>query len=844
MERIREEAMNRIQFLILVIFVSLISGVWGCSGDDGPVSPGVTKNLVAAFIHNAPDGYLPGNVINFVAPETMKDGTQIVSYSWNWDDDSDVEVVDRKTISHTFESIGTYTVILSVVDNVGRTSSTSTEITVDLNNDPPSARFTYYGPEHWQPGTTITFDASSSSDPDGDLLTYTWDWGYGPVSENLTDPITTHQFNLEGECEVSLTVTDSFGLSDVAESVSFSFGYPYGNRELTHISLGDLVWDFALNGDYMYVAAGSAGFRVIDISNPSSPIVLPVQITFDESARWVRLHGDHAVVMTQTDGIEPDNQPAVNLLDVSSPSNPALLGSYEITESNLRDIAFNGSRAYISFGTNLRIVDFTDPENPQETAIIDNGVNYQSIYIRGNTMFVNILKHVEIYDISNPDNPELISQYPDPSIRTLYNFKVIENIMYVMRDYTTMEIVDVSDPADPVYLGEVITNSAYRMTESGSFAVTSNSYGDALAIVDMSNLSAPEYLCTFTPVRHSKSLQGVDHYVYLGCSDGFSIVDIGNPYGPRYIDRYISDFDNMLDFEFSNNLVYSCGKDHYLEIVDITDPANPVGLGSYTGPGYAYSIGIRDNLALVGTLDYGLCIFDISDPCNPYMISRLYDNGYYWINDICIVGDLAYITMDLLQCVIVDISDPSNPFELGRYRHEGSLCGFSITVKKNYCYVGAIENPGYADTPYALAFEVNNLGNIKLIWSKTYTEKASYKPDIAGDNLFLYAGVQAAPNRVEVYDISTGIPSFLCEQQVPNNNGRLGDIEILGDYMYLIKLDNGLAVYDISDIYNFSLVSYIPTDTHNATELAISKNRAVVASESLYSEGYNFIQLW
>jgi len=77
---------------------------------------------------------------------------------------------------------------------------------------PPVADFTY-SPYIPLVDEVITFDASSSYDLDGEIISYQWDFGDSYTGEGIT---TTHSYSSEGSYVVTLTVTDDDEETDTA----------------------------------------------------------------------------------------------------------------------------------------------------------------------------------------------------------------------------------------------------------------------------------------------------------------------------------------------------------------------------------------------------------------------------------------------------------------------------------------------------------------------------------------------------------------------------------------------------------------------------------------------------
>jgi outer membrane protein OmpA-like peptidoglycan-associated protein len=81
-------------------------------------------------------------------------------------------------------------------------------------NRPPTARL--QAPAEGEVNVLLTFSGEGSNDPDGDQLTYAWDFGDGTPPASFTFPNATHRYAQIGNYPVRLTVTDGRGGTDMA----------------------------------------------------------------------------------------------------------------------------------------------------------------------------------------------------------------------------------------------------------------------------------------------------------------------------------------------------------------------------------------------------------------------------------------------------------------------------------------------------------------------------------------------------------------------------------------------------------------------------------------------------
>src|SRR5207249_229769 len=98
------------------------------------------------------------------------------------------------TATRAYTAAGALIVGLQVTDSAGDTSTTTASLTI--SNAPPVAAFTASNANP-APGAPVTFDASSSSDPDGTIAHYQWDLdGNGTFETDTgTTPTTSHAYS-------------------------------------------------------------------------------------------------------------------------------------------------------------------------------------------------------------------------------------------------------------------------------------------------------------------------------------------------------------------------------------------------------------------------------------------------------------------------------------------------------------------------------------------------------------------------------------------------------------------------------------------------------------------------
>ncbi len=128
------------------------------------------------------------------------DGT-ISSFDWDFGDGTSGT---GSSVEHTYATSGRYVIRLTVTDDRGAQSTTTRTL---LMNSKPTAQFTF----SIDSGNAlrVNFDGRGSSDADGTLTNFSWNFGDG--SSPVTGSVVSHLYSVPDDYTVVLTVTDDFG---------------------------------------------------------------------------------------------------------------------------------------------------------------------------------------------------------------------------------------------------------------------------------------------------------------------------------------------------------------------------------------------------------------------------------------------------------------------------------------------------------------------------------------------------------------------------------------------------------------------------------------------------------
>jgi len=266
------------------------------------------------------------------------------------------------------------------------------------------------------------------------------------------------------------------------------------------------------------------------------------------------------------------NCTGINVLDVSDPVQPVLLGKLDYSNgcSAEKGVKLSGNTAYIGDWDGrycLRIVDISNKKNPVLISTLELSDEIEEIDVFGNTVYVaNKGMGLLIVDVTNRSNPSIIGRLD--SLSRTSAVRVNESAAYVADKYDVY-IVNIDNPAKPQIISSLNLNWAYV-----------------------------------------NDIEIDQNRAYLATSDGLKIVDIRNKLSPVLIGTL--DFDYTTKIALSGNRAYVAALESGIYVIDISDPSIPAIVGSIDTPSHILGFAVSNRYAY--TVGSGFQIVDVFNP--------------------------------------------------------------------------------------------------------------------------------------------------------------------------------------------------------------------------------------
>jgi hypothetical protein len=285
--------------------------------------------------------------------------------------------------------------------------------------------------------------------------------------------------------------------------------------------------------NYAYIAELNGGLRVVDTNNPAFPVEVGFYGTQERLEKVAvlgrRVYSGKLSEKTdfQADGL---NSAFFTQVDFYKSLQTVHLGDAVVTDRYAYVITF--SEAYES--SSLHIVDVSNPTNPVQIGIYPGPGLIYGVEVAGNYAYIisrqelpSVYK-MSVLDISNPSTPTTIGVYPMPDIPM--ELAIADNYAYIGDWDGDFYILNVSNPNIPVLVG------TYKLQGQASEIIIMNTYAYiavtnfGLQILDISNATVPTEVGFFEALEYTASFEVTDQYIYLAdYENGFFILRFTPP---------------------------------------------------------------------------------------------------------------------------------------------------------------------------------------------------------------------------------------------------------------------------------------------------------------------------
>lgn len=440
---------------------------------------------------------------------------------------------------------------------------------------------------------------------------------------------------------------------------------------------------------HLYLLDTENGVFVAPLDTPERPI-FSVGVQGFGSWFQVQVNGDRLY----STGRNWTGQRIVDVFDLKTPLQPALLGSMTLDGLSNFAFDFDASRGY-GFGLGFHIHDLSDPENMSTFSSIDNGrVNYSG-FAAGDHAYAISNVDIQPWQVGDPRNPVASAPVPMDLFATDIAVPFNGGGLLVTRADRVLGI-DMKDPLQPQIAGSLLVKGSVDARDiafvGDKALILQNTYG--LQVADRQTLEPESQAVMDLPpilqARAFEQMQVAGNLAYLASwGSGLLMVDVTDPATPRQVGFWEKAFVSAVEIVDGLALIGRVSGPNVFNIVDVSNPARPLELSEMEGY-KPIQIRARGRTAFLADMGAGLRIVDFNDPVLPRQIgSYQRDCSIALALELSTDGNTAYVLCAQSGVHVLDVSNPARPLRIGVYDLDGQTALGALAVTGDRIYVGS-----------------------------------------------------------------------------------------------------------------------------------------------------------
>ncbi len=299
------------------------------------------------------------------------------------------------------------------------------------------------------------------------------------------------------------------------------------------------------------------------------------------------------------------------------------------------------------------------PVGPESTWLVDQVDTPGSavdIAMAGNYAYVadetGGVRIVDV-DVSNPAAPAEVGFYPEIFPDAVTGVVVVENTAYVANSSKGLEVLDVSNPANPVKLGQNYAHVALGVAVAGGYAYVAAG-NDGLVVLDVTNPSNPLMAVNLDTPGTALRVKVTGGYAYVADSYSLRVINISDPTNPVEVGAF-DPTDDVLGMDVAGGYAYVAAGGNMI-VLDVSNPAAPTEVAQFNPPGYAKNVIVIGDLAYIADTQNGLRVVDVSNPAAPVEVEH-YVDGFH---DVDVAGAYVYAAGGWDGLVILGIASSAS----------------------------------------------------------------------------------------------------------------------------------------------------------------------------------------